>query len=148
MKIKIFLITLMLVSCAAFAQSNSQTGYFSAGDTTDTYSVQDAKIVYFAFKDSSMTGTDSLAIYARTYSGGVTFYSPIAVHNLGTTTSTTNVTLLIPADGLGATFAFIPGAVAGGDMTFTGEFYIVRLNGVNAATPYTPKTRYEFSYEK
>jgi hypothetical protein len=141
------LIIALFLIIASYAQAQ-ETGFFAAGDTTETYDVANASVVYFSFKDSAMTGTDSLKIFVQSVSGGVTFYSLVGVHALSQTTSTTNVSLLIPGASAGETYAFYPASGNGGTATFTGTFFIARLNVNDNITPYLPKTRYKFWYSK
>lgn len=123
---------------------------FTAGDTTATFNVSNARAVFFTIKDSSMSGTDSVGIWLKyTVSGSVYMYSIISVHLLATTTTTTFIasSLLIPGDATTATWVWYPGGVSGTEATYTGSFYVARLNGVNASTPYTPKTRIVVKYD-
>ncbi len=123
---------------------------FSAGDTTTTFTVSSAKSVYFTAIDSSMTGTDSLYLALKVaYSNSVAQYVAFSVHLLGTTTSTTQIasTLLIPGASGASTWVWYPGGISGTQNEFTGTFFMSRLNGVNASTPYLPKSRIIVWYE-
>lgn len=148
MKTIIILIALF-ISTVAYSQTEKQYT-FQAGDTATTWSVSNAKVCYFTIRDSSMTGTDSIYIAMRfVHSSGVVLNSVIALKDLAQTTMTTFVasSLLTGGDNTTKTFVFYPSGVSGGVAEYTGSFTITRLNGVNAATPYTPKTRLVFQYQ-
>jgi len=120
---------------------------FSAGDTTGTFDVNHAAALYLMARDSSMTGTDSLWLGIQvTLNNGLILKAAIAVHNLATTTITTYITNpLIPGDNTTVCYVWYPTNTGNGK--FTGTMFLARLNGVNAATPYTPVTRIAWAYE-
>lgn len=119
---------------------------FSAGDTTESFDVNHAKTVYIIFRDSSITGTDSLWLGTQvTLSNGILLKAAISVHSLAQTTITTYVSNpVIPGDNSTVGYAFNPINVA---TTFTGTIFISRLNGVNSTTPYAAVTRGAYCYE-
>ncbi len=123
------------------------SGVFSAGDTTVAIDVNNARRFLFAFKDSSISGADSVKAFVRFKSGGVTFYAPLAVHDLGQVTSTTNTLIMSPGDGLAGAYVFSLSAFAGADQLFTGTIYIQRTNTRTGEAVYGANTRYWYSYE-
>jgi hypothetical protein len=121
---------------------------FSPGDTTTTFSVNHASIVYFMIADSSLTGTDTVWIGIQvTLDNGRILKAPVAVHNVATTTQTTYVAppLIIAGNGATAVFAFNPLSIGGAK--FTGIFFLARTNVNDNVTPYLPRTRLAFAYE-
>jgi hypothetical protein len=116
---------------------------FIAGDTTTTFSINNASAVYICAKDSAMTGTDSLGAWIEYTMNGVTIDVPITVHRLSTTTTTTFIAgeLLIAGDGVAAGWVWYPAGVSGADIRFTGTLRLSRLNYNDHVTPYTPRTQ-------
>lgn len=116
---------------------------FIAGDTTTTFTLNGASSFIIGTKDSAMTGTDSLGAWLEYSMNGVTIDVPLTVHRLSTTTTTTfiDASILIAGDGVAAGWVWYPSGVTGQDIRFTGTIRVSRLNGVNATTPYTPRTQ-------
>lgn len=138
------LFALFLFVGVANAQWTTYT--FSAGDTTTTFSVSNATIVYFTMKDSSMSGTDSLAIYLVSQSPitGESMYTQIAAHDISQATQTTNTTFITAGDNTTKTF-IITESMWGDKITAT--FFIRRLNTRTGEAVYAPKTRLAFKYD-
>jgi hypothetical protein len=129
--------------------ANPIDGYFSAGDTTLVFSVVNAHAVWVFTIDSVMAGTDSLYWGIRVAQGGVVKHTPFACRLISQTTYTTFVSsaILIAGDNTTAGWVWYPGNLGGTDVTFSGSMTLTRLNGVNAATPYAPKTRYRIYWD-
>lgn len=147
---KLVIASLILIAGFVFAQSAGpwHTGSFAAGDTTETITIDDAKVIYFVFTDSSLAGTDSLKIlWEAPTNTTVIQYAPFALHEMDQTTSTTDVSsaLLIPGDATTQAYAFFPRS---SDQTITGTFLIARINYYDHVTPYVNKTRFAWRYEK
>ena len=144
---KKLLIVLFLLAGTLYSQSpgNWSTYTFSAGDTITTFAVSKASIVYFTVCDSSISGTDTLAIYFNSPSSTTnTLYSTIAVHDLGQTTLTTNVTVVSPGDATTKTYV-VTESMWGGPIN--GTFTIRRLNTRTGEAVYAAKTRMAFRYD-
>ena len=145
-KLIIALFVLLTSVCVSNAQSAGtwSTYTFSAGDTITTFAVAKADIVYFTICDSSISGTDTLAIYFNSPSSTTnTLYSTVAVHDLGQTTLTTNVTVVSPGDATTKTYV-ITASMWGGPIS--GTFTIRRLNTRTGEAVYAAKTRMAFRY--
>lgn len=144
MKTILIAVILFITSLSIYSQEKQYT--FSAGDTVTTFSVSNADIVYFTVKDSSISGTDTLAIYymAKSPISGAYIYTQVAVHDLGQTTLTTNVTVVSPGDNASKTYA-ITSQMWGGKITAT--FYIQRQNTRTGEAVYAAKTRLSFRYD-
>jgi len=145
-KIIIVILFVMGFVLNSYSQNSGKAGTFSFTDTSTTYSVSNAKVVYFTVRDSSMTGTDTLhvtieKVYPNT---GIALRSIITLYDLSQTTTTTRIasSLMIAGDNTTKTFAFYPGNVVS-DVRFTGTFRIVRTNE-STDDAYLPKTRYFF----
>lgn len=146
---KKLIITLLFVMGFVFnSYSQSKEYTFTIGDTTTTFSVNKAKVVYFTFKDSSMTGTDTMHItIEQEFSNGVILNSVVALYALSQTTTTTRVagSLVSPGDNTTVTYAWYPNGVTASEVRFTGTFRILRLNE-STNDLYAPKTRCIFWY--
>jgi hypothetical protein len=121
---------------------------FGAGDTTVTYDVAHAEIIYFVYRDSSLTGTDTLWIgVTNTLSNGLVLDAPVKVQNMNQTTSTTFLSgsALIPGNNTTTIYAITP--VAYSQSKFTGTIKVARLNVNDNITPYVPKGRGIFAAE-
>ena len=121
-----------LYSMGSFWGTNVETAedVLSFGDTTASFGlVAGAKGISITVVDSAMTGTDSVRIYSK--SGSRPYYSLLSVHEYSQTTTTTNVNLIIPGNGVTSTY-LVP------DEYLVTDLYVVRVN----ATPnYSPVTR-------
>ncbi len=137
----IIIILAFIVSSFAYSQEKSYT--FVTGDTTTTFTVQNAEVVNFSISDSSLTGTDSILVYYRTASPitGVYIYSPVAVHDANNTTATTNTNYLSPGNGVARTYQINRNTWGG---NITGTFFIQRTNTRTGEAAYAPKTRMFF----
>lgn len=121
-----------------------QVGSFAAGDTTETFEVFKAKVIYLIVTDSSVAGTDSLGFLWKVPTNTTAYqYGPISMHEADQTTTTTDVSsaLLIPGDNSTQVYAWYPRDVG---QTITGSFLLYRKN-VNG---YAPKTRFALKYEQ
>jgi len=94
-------------------EANWTAGDFGAGDTTQTYSLNHASIIYFVYVDSSKNtssqGVDTLWIgITNTLSNGMIIDAPIKVQNMNQTTSTTFLSgaVLIPGNNTVTVYAF------------------------------------------
>lgn len=132
-----------------FLAANWTEGDFRAGDTTATYDVSHASVVYLVYVDSALTGTDSLWFgITNTLSNGLVIDAPVKVQNLNQTTSTTYLSgsLLIPGNNTKTIYLFTPSAsVAGAKITAT--FKLTRLNVNDNVTPYVNVGRFIFAWE-
>jgi hypothetical protein len=142
--IALFVLFASVFTVQAQAPGEWVTDTFSAGDTTATFSVAKANLVLFTIADSSMTGTDTLAIYFQSPSATTnTLYSQIAVHDLAQTTQTTNVTVVSPGNGTTKTYVYTSEMHGG---LISGTFFIQRQNTRTGEAVYAPKTRMAFRY--
>lgn len=139
----IFLLPLFFVASEIESPPNGSTigrenGVLIFTDTTDIVSVPSgAKNVTITIADSAMTGTDTVKAYMRA-SGVITFNSLIAVHEVSQTTTTTNVTLMVPGAGVTSSY-IIP------DNVLAQDIYLVRTN-TGTDNAYQPKTRWQLTY--
>ena len=116
---------------------DTQEDVLSFTDTTALFGLPaNAKYIAITIVDSSMTGTDTVKAYART--GGRPYYSLLALHEASQTTTTTNVTLLVPGAGVTSTY-LVP------DNVLVTELYLVRTNE-STDDAYLPKTRIVVRY--
>jgi len=160
---KTIIITLMLFTASVFANipfntdatpdiltyAAPQEYTFSAGDTTCTFSFNNAKMLRVIIRDSSMSGTDSVGIWYKHVYNGINFYSSFQVLAGSQTTYTTtiNSALLVPTDGLTVSYTWYAGGkIMGADISMTGILYVARLNQPPTAAGYAPKTRIIFEY--
>lgn len=120
---------------------------FSPGDTTGTYGVNHASVVYLLYADSTLTGTDTIWVGVQvTLDNGRVLKAPVSLHNAFTTTATTYVTFpIIPGAGLTALFSWNPTNVGG--TKFTGTMFIARTNVNDNVTPFLPVGRFAWAYE-
>jgi len=120
---------------------------FSPGDTTGTADVNHASVVYFMFRDSALTGTDTFWIGVQvTLNNGIIIKGAVTVHNMATTTITTYITFpIVPGNNSTAIYAFNPTSVGG--TKFTGTLFVARTNVNDNVTPYLPVTRWAYTYE-
>jgi hypothetical protein len=134
----------------SYSQTPSKEYTFASGDTTTTFSVNKAKVVYFTFRDSSMTGTDTMhiTIEQEHSTTGLKLNSIISLYDLSQITTTTRIasSSVIPVDNTTKTFAWYPGGVSGSEVRFTGTFRILRTNE-STDDLYLPKTRCIFRFE-
>ena len=133
---------------APFLASNWTEFDFGSGDTTTTYSVEHASIIYFIYRDSSLTGTDTLWIgITNTLSNGLVLDAAVKVQALNQTTSTTFLSgaALIPGNNTTTAYAITP--VVYNTTKFTGTIKVTRLNVNDNITPYLPKGRGVFAAE-
>lgn len=131
-----------------FLASNWTEGDFGSGDTTATFEVSHAKIVYFVYGDSSMSGVDTVWFgITNTLSNGLVIDCAVKLQAMNQTTSTTFLSgaVLIPGDNTKTIYTFIP--TTGSQETFTGTIKIARLNVNDNVTPYLPKGRFIFAFE-
>jgi len=122
---------------------------FSAGDTTTTFTFNNAKMFRIIIRDSSMAGTDSIGVWYRNVYNGINFYSSFQVLAGSQTTYTTtiNSALLVPTDGLTVAYTWYAGGkIMGADIVMTGTLFVARLNQPPTAAGYQPKTRVIFEY--
>jgi len=129
-------------------EANWTAGDFGSGDTTDTYTVNHAKIVYLVYRDSAMTGTDSLWFgITNTLSNGLVLDAAVKVQAMNQTTATTFLSgaILVPGNNTTTIYVFTP--INGAQETISGTFKLARLNVNDNVTPYLPKGRYLLSYE-
>jgi len=101
---KTIIITLMLFTASVFANipfntdatpdiltyAAPQEYTFSAGDTTCTFSFNNAKMLRVIIRDSSMSGTDSVGIWYKHVYNGINFYSSFQVSYTHLTMPTPN----------------------------------------------------------
>mgnify|MGYP001320461756 CR=1 FL=1 len=120
---------------------------FSPGDTTSTFDVNHASVVYVLYADSALTGTDTLWIGTQvTLDNGRILRAQVSVHNATTTTATTYVSFpIIPGNGLTALFSWNPTNVGG--TKFTGTMFMARTNVNDNVTPFLPVGRFAWAYE-
>lgn len=119
----------------AFYSAVPDTGIMILGDTIKQISVANAYNIYITLADSSNSKTDTVIAQMRT-GNKTAYWSTMAVHDISQTTSTTNVSLMIPGDATTKTYVYTF------NIPFTGDIRLVRLNGVAGAGPYTPRTPY------
>ncbi len=146
---KILIIIALFVSVVSYSQEVKDYT-FSTGDTTTTWSVNNARVCYFTISDSSMAGQDSIYIAFRyVHPSGRTLYSEIAIKDLAQTTMTTFVSsaLIVMTSGATKTYVWYPAGATGGEATYSGSFFIARLNQPPTSAGYQPKTRLVFRYE-
>lgn len=127
---------------APFLAANWTEFDFGAGDTTTTYDVQHASAIYLIYRDTSMTGTDTLWIgITNTLSNGLVLDAAVKVQAMNQTTSTTFLSgaALIPGDN--TTTAYIITPVVYNTTKLTATIKIARLNRNDNVTPYLPTGR-------
>lgn len=126
---------------AAFYSSTTDTGIMILGDTIKQVSIANAYGIYITLSDSSNSKTDSVIAQIRT-GNKTAYWSTLAVHDLSQTTSTTNVSLMIPGDATTKTYVYYF------EYPFSGDIRLVRLNGVAGAGPYTPRTPFVITQQQ
>lgn len=117
------------------------------GDTTEVYDVFGAKSVMITVVDSSNSLVDSL--YAFVQGGDTTstvnfYWAPVAVHDVGNATLTTNTVLIKPGDGTNG--SYIIAQPDGSPIPFT-RLRIVRSNK-STNDLYAPRTKISVIYSK
>lgn len=118
-------------------QINDSTRYFDFGEATTDF--------ILTIQDSSNSKVDSLKAYIRggTQTAVGLMNSQVAFHEMSQTTSTTDIALLIPGDGVTSTYKFHSETPVFG-------VFVVRVNvgGVTGAVGYPYKTPVAVRYNK